>query len=113
MADGLKKRSLSTKLTGNKSNEELIAPGDNAPAGKQRIIIDRILIVNSGSGTVTLLSKGSSTAITPAFDLIAGVPLPIDQELYKTLKTLPGEGLGITTTGGVNTSVLASYHYSP
>lgn|SRR3990167_10838454 len=114
-SDGYKKRTYQAKLSGDQSNVQIIAPGDNGSGnGYQRIIIDHFTVTLSATGTFKLTSKASNTDVCPAFNIAAATPLILDRKsMGKQMKSNPGEGVGVTTTGGGDPAIVVEYHYEP
>lgn len=109
MAESYKVKLAHAKTSGAQANQDLVAAGDNSASAKQRIQVLRIYVTGSAACTIVLLSN--TTAISPVFELAAGVPLVI--ETLENLKTSPGEALKFTTTGSSNVAVMVEYRYVP
>lgn len=98
------------KTGGAVTNQQLVPPGDNLPGTKQRVVVDRLYATMSGAGTVQLVNgETHGTVLTPAFNLAAGIPLDIKG--HEVMKSEPGEGIDLTTTGAVAAAYMLFYHY--
>ena len=102
------------KTSGAVTASQLIAPGNNASSGQQRIVVDAGILTASGAATVQLLNKVGGTAITPAFNLVAGVPLDLASLCkFGDIKSEPGDGIALTSVGAVDIAYALVSHYEP
>ena len=98
------------KPSGNQTAAIIIAAGANSNLKKQRVVIDKIIVSMSATGTFTLTSAITTGVIVPVLNILANTTIEISG--FTQLKSAPGEGVDLTTVGG-NTTYLIEYHYAP